>query len=220
MRPLLPYIEYTFRPVPGYAAIAQPVVEALSVRAWQKHGKPPPPRSVKASAIRRYAPGREVFIETGTFYGDTLAALQNDFARLYSIELHRRLARRAMRRFRRNPRVTIIHGDSATHLETVLSDVAAPAVLFLDGHYSGMLTARGEEGDTPVLRELDAALRAGTPEDAILIDDARLFGNDPAYPSISEVEVRAKAVRPDCSVHVDDDMIQIHGDPIPHSSGR
>ena len=84
---LLPYLEYFFRPVPGYTRFAQPIVEALSVRSWRRDREPPAPRSVKVAAIRRFASGRPNFIETGTFYGDTLAAVQDDFDRLYSIEL-------------------------------------------------------------------------------------------------------------------------------------
>jgi hypothetical protein len=206
---LLPFLEYYFRPVPGYALVVQPVVEALSVRDWRKNRTPPAPRSVKAQVIRRFAAGRRAFIETGTFYGDMLAAVQKDFARLVSIELHPRLARRAARRFQGDPRVSIVHGDSATHLEPVLREAAQPAVLWLDGHYSGILTARGEGGDTPILRELDVAFRAGTPQDAILIDDARLFGRDPAYPTVAEVEARVRAARPNGSVRVEDDIVQI-----------
>jgi hypothetical protein len=138
-----------------------------------------------------------------------IAAVRSDFARLYSIELHPRLAHKARRRFARDPRVTIVEGDSATHLEPVLREAAQPAVLWLDGHYSGVLTARGEGGDTPVLRELDVAFRAGTPRDVILIDDARLFGKDPAYPEVAEVERRVAAARPHCSVRVEDDIVQI-----------
>jgi hypothetical protein len=149
-----------------------------------------------------------VFVETGTFYGDTLAAVENDFDRLYSIELHPRLAQRAERRFRHNPRVTIVQGDSASRLGPVLHQVSGPAVLLFDGHYSGKLTARGDV-DTPILGELDVAFREGTPDDVILIDDARLFGKNPAYPSLAELEQRVSAARPNAAVRVEDDMVQI-----------
>jgi hypothetical protein len=203
-------LEYHLRPLPGYTFLVQPIFEALSIRQWRKNAIPPPPRSIKASVIRRYAGDRNVFVETGTFYGDMLATVQEDFARLYSIELHPRLARRAQRRFKRHPQVTIVHGNSATHLEPVLREADAPVVLWLDGHYSGILTARGETGDTPIVSELEVALRAGTSEDVILIDDARLFGTDPAYPTVAEVERRVVAARPHYSIRVDDDIIQIH----------
>jgi len=206
---LLPYVEYFFRPVPGYARFAQPIVEALSLRAWRKARTPPAPRSIKVAAIRRQSVARPVFVETGTFYGDTLAAVRDDFERVVSIELQPRLARRARRRFRDDPGVTIVEGDSGSKLGPVLRRLDGPAVLWLDGHYSGMLTARGDAGDTPILRELDVALREGSSSDAILIDDARLFGTDPAYPEVADVQMHVGRVRPGWRVHVEDDIIHI-----------
>jgi hypothetical protein len=207
---ILPHLEFHLRPLPGYSLLLQPVLEALALRSWKRHRRPPAPRAVKAAVIRRFADRdkRSVLIETGTFYGDMLAALRGDFSQLYSIELHPGLGKRATRRFAGDPAVRIIVGDSATQLEPLLRSVSKPAVLWLDGHYSGVLTARGD-GDTPVLREIDAVLRAGTPDDVVLIDDARLFGKDPEYPTIAEVEQRVHAVRPGCSVRVEDDIVQI-----------
>jgi hypothetical protein len=207
---ILPHVEFHLRPMPGYTLI-QPLLDALALRQWRKHRRPPAPRSVKAAVIRRFADRklRSVFVETGTFYGDMLAALSGDFERLYSIELHKGLARRAMRRFAGDPKVSIMQGDSSDLLKPLLCSLARPAVLWLDGHYSGILTARGET-DTPIMREIDAVLRAGTPQDAVLIDDARLFGTDPAYPTVAEVEQRVLEVRPNWTVRVDDDIVQMH----------
>ena len=207
---ILPHLEFQLRPVPGYALL-QPLLEALALRQWRRHHRPPAPRSVKVAVIRRFADRRmrSVFVETGTFYGDMLAALAGDFDRLYSIELHRGLGRRAARRFASDPRISIITGDSAAMLEPLLRSLARPSVLWLDGHYSGLLTARGES-DTPILRELDAVFRGGTPQDVVLIDDARLFGTDAAYPTVAELERRVHAARPDWIVRVEDDIVQMH----------
>lgn len=206
---ILPHLEFHLRPLPGYS-IVQPVLEALALRAWRKHRRGPAPRTVKAEVIRRFADRekRSVLVETGTFFGDMLAALRGDFAKLYSVELHPGLGKRATQRFAGDPAIQIVIGDSATQLEPLLRKIAQPAVLWLDGHYSGHLTARGD-GDTPILREIDAVLRAGTADDVVLIDDARLFGTDPAYPTIAEVEKRVRAARPACSVRVEDDIVQI-----------
>lgn len=207
---LLPHLEFQLRPLPGFGLL-QPVLEAVAVRQWRRHHEPPAPRSVKAAVIRRFARaiGRSVFVETGTFYGDMLVALASDFERLYSIELHGGLAKRAARRFARDARIEIIAGDSSVRLEPLLQSLARPCVIWLDGHYSGALTARGDS-DTPIVRELGAVVRAGTLEDAVLIDDARLFGADPAYPTLAEVERQLRAARPDWTMRVEDDIIQLH----------
>jgi hypothetical protein len=203
---ILPYLEYWLRPVPGFTAV-QPALERLATRRWERTRSPPPPRSVKAELVRRFAGGpRRAFIETGTFYGDLLELLRRDFDRLESIELSPSLARRARRRFAADPRIRVHEGDSAALLEQVIRDLARPAVIWLDGHYSGPLTARGTT-DTPLVQEVEAALRAGTPDDVVLVDDARLLGTNPAYPRLEEL-VRLFEARPGWTVAVESDIVR------------
>jgi hypothetical protein len=202
----LPYVEYHLRPLPGFALV-QPWLEAAAVRQWRRTRRPPPPRSVKATLIRSWtARSRNVFVESGTFFGDMLVAVRPDFARLYSIELSPTLAARARRRFAGDPAIEILHGDSSAALGPLLRSIAAPAVLWLDGHYSGWLTARGET-DTPIWSELRAAVDAGTPDDALLIDDARLFGRHPAYPAVDEVTAFLRERRHEWETGVTDDVL-------------
>jgi len=203
---IVPFLEYYLRPVPGFA-LAQPLLEAIAVRRWKRTSEPPPPRSIKASLIRRFAgPERRVLVETGTFYGDMLALLQDDFDQLHSIELSPRLARRARRRFAGDVKIHLHEGDSGLLLEAVLREVRQPAVLWLDGHFSGPLTARGAS-DTPLLREIEAALRVGTPRDVILVDDARLLGTDAAYPTLEDLQRRIALARPDWKLGVEADAL-------------
>jgi hypothetical protein len=212
MQNVIPFIEYYLRPVPGFTLV-QPALEALAIRHWKHTGAPPAPRSVKATIIRRFgAWPRRTFVETGTFYGDMLASVRADFDVLHSIELSRRLARRARRRFATDRGIHIHEGDSGDLLGAVLRELRQPAVLWLDGHYSGPLTARGAT-DTPLLREIDAALRFGTSDDVILVDDARLLGVHPAYPTVDQLQQRIKAVRLDWRVSVESDIVIAGGVP-------
>ncbi len=94
---LLPHLEYHLRPLPGFTRI-QPWLEAVALRSWQRTRRPPPPRSVKAAAIRQHASAtRRVFVESGTFFGDMVMAVRSGFDRLFSIELFG--CRRAQPRF-------------------------------------------------------------------------------------------------------------------------
>jgi hypothetical protein len=207
----LSYVEYHLRPLPGFIRI-QPWLDAAALRAWERSHQPPPPRSVKAAAIRRHASAaRRVFVESGTFFGDMVAAVRPDFDRLFSIELSPRLACRAQRRFAADGAVTILPGDSGALLGPLLRSVGAPAVLWLDGHYSGWLTARGET-DTPVRREIEAALDSGTPDDVLLIDDARLFGAHPAYPSVEDLIALVRSHRPGWGLQLEDDVVRVSAD--------
>lgn len=178
---------------------------------WERAGRPaPPPHLVKQGTLRECATayGLTTMVETGTYYGDMIAALTGDFARLISIELQPSLARRAQRRFARESKVQIVCGDSGDELGTIVRQLREPALFWLDGHYSGGETARGVE-DTPVMRELGHILRVPEGAHVVLIDDARLFGSDPAYPTLDALKAAVLELAPAASVTVADDIVRI-----------
>ncbi len=182
-----------------------------AMEAWRAAGCPfPPPQELKAAAIRAQASrhGTRVFVETGTFRGDTLHAIRSHFDVLVSIELDPALHEAAARRFASDARIVCLRGDSGKVLPEVLDRIDAPALFWLDGHFSGPGTARGDR-DTPIVDELRAILRHRVRRHVVLIDDARLFGVDPAYPSIREILDLVRAERPDCGVDVALDAIRV-----------
>lgn len=146
----------------------------------------------KHAIIANYARGHgcRVLVETGTYRGDTIAALVDVFDRLYTIELNPKLAVRARRRFRRVRSVAVIEGDSYSELARILPMIDEPAVFWLDAHFSkGVESARGEH-DPPVMWELDAVLEQPQPH-VVLIDDARLMGSIDGYPTLNEIRAAA-----------------------------
>jgi hypothetical protein len=115
------------------------------------------------------------FIETGTFVGDTIASLQQDFDKLISIELSEELYNKSRLRLGAFPNVELIRGDSAGRLAQALNQCnGGNSLVWLDAHYSGGVTAKGNE-NTPIIQEIDSVTRCGTGLDVILIDDLRLF---------------------------------------------
>ena len=71
---------------------------------WKLRGEPRRiPHLVKQRAVLDYAQafGLTTLIETGTYYGEMIAAMAQRFRRIYSIELDPRLAELARKRFRR-----------------------------------------------------------------------------------------------------------------------
>lgn len=123
----------------------------------------------------RDAFGVRSFVETGTYLGDTLAALSDDFDTLQSIELSKDFHARAVARFAGRPQIHLINADSTTGLETTLGRLSSDRALFwLDAHYSGGDTAKGHS-NTPVESELLAILAYPQRSDIILIDDLRYF---------------------------------------------
>ena len=183
VRAILP--EFLERPIRGW------MVARRDAKALRDHRRSPaasPPHAVKVEAVlacaRRH--GIRQLVETGTFEGEMARKVRGAFDSIVTIELSPALAREARRKLRPYSRVTVLEGDSAEVLPRVLLDLRSPALFWLDGHYSGGITARGER-DTPLLEELRAIAGHGVPGHAVLIDDARLLGTGD-YPSREQVE--------------------------------
>jgi len=127
--------------------------------------------------VERRAP--RVFVETGTFRGDCAAREAAWFRHVFTIELDPELAEAARKRFADEPNVEVIEGDSGEVLPFLIArpELQEPALFYLDGHWSGGITARGrlDEDGCPLLREMEA-LGHRSFADIIVIDDARLFG--------------------------------------------
>lgn len=181
-----------------------------AVRTWERHGRPdPPPHAIKQQVLREFSDryGLRIFVETGTYWGDMVAAMMPQFDVIYSIELSTELYEKACRRFRHADQTTLIQGDSGAALATMVPKLDRPTLFWLDAHCSGGETARGAS-DTPVLEELKQILGAGT-GNVIIIDDARLFDTEPGYPTLKEVYTFIRERRPDLDVEVKLDSIRI-----------
>ena len=164
----------------------------------------------KHEVIRDYATefGVRIFVETGTYKGDTLFSLQNCFDKLYSIELDQKLYEKAKERFADAKKIKIIQGDSSKILPVLLSEINEKTLFWLDAHYSGGVTARGEK-ETPVREELEAIANHRIKDHVILIDDARAFGRSDDYPNIEEIQAFCTNTFRNHMVEVKDDIIRI-----------
>jgi hypothetical protein len=178
--------------------------QGIAARNWD--GRGPAPHPIKQRTVRKYASKHRlrILVETGTFYGDMVAAMLHDFDLIYSIELSEALYRKAVRRFRDYSHVRLIHGDSAEELGKLVGTLPGPALFWLDGHFSGGVTARGS-ADTPIFAEL-LHIRSSAHPHVVLIDDARCFGTDPVYPKMSELQTFIGA--PELKVETDSFVIE------------
>lgn len=171
------------------------------------------PPEQRRQILREYGQrfGLRVFIETGTNDGGTPWELKHDFDKLYTIELGEKPWLEALDKFALHQHVVCLHGDSATVLPAVLVTVDQPALIWLDGHWSGGDTARGSQ-DTPVLVELQAIFETGR-DHVVLVDDARLFdgmplhAEQPGWPHIDEV--RKLAAENGYTYELADDIIRL-----------
>jgi hypothetical protein len=182
-----------------------------AARDWERNGQPlPAPEPIKREILRSYLHryGLHVLVETGTFWGDTVAALLPDCRQIYSIELSEDLHRRAQKRFAKNAQVHLLHGDSAERLAALLPQIIEPALFWLDAHFSHNETARGAL-DTPIAQELQMVLSAPERGHVILIDDARYFGVDPHYPTVDELRQMVQRSGRALSFAVETDIVRI-----------
>ncbi len=181
------------------------------IARWEKNGKPlPPPHEVKQRTLQDYSERfhLEILVETGTYYGDMVEAMREAFNHIYSIELSKELYEKARERFKGEKHIELIWGDSGVELGTLMGRLDQPALFWLDGHYSAGETARSDK-DTPIYEELNHVFNAKDRGNVIIIDDARNFGTDPAYPGMEELHDFIKSRRPDVNIVVQDDSIRI-----------
>lgn len=170
----------------------------------------PPPYDAKANFIA--GKGREhdlgVFIETGTFRGEMLQQQLPNFKKLISVELSQELYEAACNRFKESPQVRLVQGDSGVKLAEVVKDLNEPALFWLDAHYSIGITA-GRGINAPIFKELSCLAGRRQYRDAILIDDARLFGWDFGYPSLKMVKKYVSEHWPNHQFQIESDVICI-----------
>ncbi len=138
--------------------------------------------ALKASVIEQLktAFNLEAFVETGTWMGDTAEEASEFFDEIHTIELSPEICAQAVERFKECDCVRVYQGDSGKILADILSSVRARTLFYLDGHYSGGVTAKGDTC-TPILEEINQIRISGKSDSVILIDDIRLFQNS-IYP--------------------------------------
>jgi hypothetical protein len=145
-------------------------------------------------------------VETGTFRGDMPHGTKDLFETIHTIELGPEFASRAAKLFAMAPHITVHKGDSSLVLRQLLPTITTPCVFWLDAHYSGGSTSRGQT-DTPVLGELAAIADHAVRPHVILIDDARVFGTDDAFPTLELVFARLRDIDASFQIGVAADVI-------------
>ena len=117
------------------------------------------------------------FIETGTYYGETIFQMEPMFDKLHTIEVKPEYYQDVKRRYSGN-KINFLLGDSSNVFKTLLPTINEPTIFFLDGHWSADDTGRGEK-DCPLIEELTIINEKFASSAVIIIDDRRLFGKGP-----------------------------------------
>jgi hypothetical protein len=146
------------------------------------------------------------FVETGTFLGKTALHASRYFQTVHTIELSPWLVKRALDVTGAAPNVFVHEGNSGKMLRSLLPTISTSCIFWLDGHFSGGVTAKGET-DTPIIAELEAIADHHVRPHAVLIDDARVFGTDDAYPTLEKVIMLLRRIDASFKIGISSDII-------------
>lgn len=187
------------------------------IKDWNTkgYGYPfPPSENTKQNIVRTYQAiyGYNTLIETGTYLGEMVNAQKNYFNKIISIELSLPLFEKAQQRFEGIDHIQILQGDSSLVLPLILKDTNEPVIFWLDGHYSGGITAKGKK-ECPIYEEIDAIFASSSLNHILLIDDARLFIGKRDYPTIDELYNYVQSKNRGYKIEVLDDIIRLTPQP-------
>jgi len=177
---------------------------------WKLRGEPiRSPHLVKQFTVREYAQrfGLRAMVETGTYYGEMVAAMKKRFGEIYSVEYDHALAARSQAKFARWRHIHIIEGDSQKAIPEIIQSLTQPALFWLDAGYYGWAGLQGDKQRLTV--ELDSILRDQRFQHVILMDDARGLNGQNGAPTIPELKQRIEAEFPRRKVEVKHDILRI-----------
>lgn len=134
--------------------------------------------NITTEFIKKQKDNCTVFVETGTFMGDTTNnAYRAIFNEIHTLELSERYYSAALRRFKDCRNLYVHLGDSSKILGLVISNINANILFWLDGHYSGNSTAKGIK-NCPLIEELEHIKNHPIKTHIIMVDDIRLQGTE------------------------------------------
>jgi len=141
------------------------------------------------------------FIETGSYRGDSIkVAIELGFKEIFSIELHPEHYQHCVDRFSEQKNVKLFLGDSGIILSQILKDNPNTNFTFwLDGHFSGTHTARGEKA-SPLMEELENILSRKIENEIIYIDDMRIYKNHDSNLNEENILSMVKKYKPDANI--------------------
>jgi hypothetical protein len=176
---------------------------------WILRGRPSrSPHLLKQKVVREFEEkfGLNTLVETGTYYGEMVAAMKNRFDCIYSIESVPALAERAARKFANEEHVRIFCGDSRVVMPEVLALLKGPALFWLDAGYYGWVGIRTNE--QRLSAELEMILSHPYPH-VILLDDARGLTGRNGIPSVQDVKTYVESKFPQRMVEVKYDIMRV-----------
>lgn len=143
-----------------------------------------PPNAIKRLVILEafVRTGQDIFVETGTYYGETTRLLARVARKVFTVDLSP-IHHRAASRITSASNVELTLGDSRDFLRRITPTLSGKLCFFLDAHPTNAATTPEGEIDIPIMEEL-RIVHTNPDTSLIVIDDA--IGGE-GYPSIEAV---------------------------------
>ncbi len=119
----------------------------------------------------------KVFVETGTYKGETIREMADFFDELYTFEIHPELYNYSLSQ-NTSPKINYFFGDSVTLLPKTIMNFNLndkKCIFFLDAHISGYDSGYNPAYQVPLLEEIYIITTKIKSECILCLDDARFF---------------------------------------------
>jgi len=134
----------------------------------------------------------DLFIETGSYIGETLDNVKSEFKKLISIEITEKYFTFCKHKFANDINIEMIREDSLIELPKLIDVYYNKKIIFfLDAHYSAGDTGKNNI-DVPLIEELKIIRDKYINEGLIIIDDADLFEH--VHPLVSWAGINEKNI--------------------------
>ena len=164
-----------------------------SLKNWKiRNFLPPSPDSIKHQVLINNNYSDSLWIETGTYYGETTKLLSKISKKTISIEADKELFETSKKKLKNLKNVELFNGKSEDLLDKSISENLdfKNICIYLDAHLcqdhlKNVKTFGSEDTATPILQELEIIKKyyGKFEKFNVLIDDIRLFyGNFQNYP--------------------------------------
>ena len=177
----------------GFKYFIWTIKNRKSLKNWKiRNFLPPSPDSIKHQVLINNNYSDSIWIETGTYYGETTKLLSKISKKTISIEADKELFETSKKKLKNLKNVELFHGKSEDLLDKLISENLdfKNICIYLDAHLcqdhlKNIKTFGSEDTATPILQELEIIKKyyGKFEKFNVLIDDIRLFyGNFQNYP--------------------------------------
>lgn len=119
----------------------------------------------------------KIFVETGTYKGQTARMASKYFSKVFTFEISQELFKESVQEGEKQGcnNISYFLGDSVELLKGLMPLLNVPSLYFIDAHISGSDSSYNGKQLVPLMEELDIILSTNKGNNIFIIDDARFW---------------------------------------------